>query len=189
MFKLMYHIKRFFFLIKYHKTNVYVMGDIPYNDIKINMPDIKNYIKRLDYNIIWDDFAIENLKTQIYLGKVKNNRYDIENYLEKLHMHNCETFEKLFWEEYVGRYWIDNRFKLSYNDFQKRLKELDKIKKYLDKHSNLQGMTGEQLQNVFNYKLGKLKVEYTWRGWGALMAAYMNSKVKERKYHYMDFYM
>jgi hypothetical protein len=79
---------------------------------------------------------------------------------------------------------------------------LQTLYRVLDAHPQYQGISGEELQNVYDHKLPvTAKVDdclwstmdcsdYSWRGWGRLMAAYMNTKEKTPgKYDYMDFYM
>ena len=99
-------------------------------------------------------------------------------------------FPLFFWEEYVANqtYYCDK-----WEDAQDTLFQLQTIKEFLDTHSKFQGCTGEELQEKYNYfeeyfdGIGGL--DYSWRAWGQLMAAYMNSKECDRKYTYMDFYM
>lgn len=84
-------------------------------------------------------------------------------------------FPKETWEEYYERYQ------------DKEL--LDSIKEELDNNPHFIGLSGEELQEIHNKWLGRVNVPHSWRGWGALMSAYMNSKEGKRKYCYMDFYM
>jgi hypothetical protein len=93
---------------------------------------------------------------------------------------------ELFWHEYVASRtaMYDN-----YKDVAKELKDLEKIKAHLDKNKKLQGISGEELQEDYNYFNDNKLYNYTWRSWGALMSAYMNTKEKKRKYNYMSFYM
>jgi len=94
-----------------------------------------------------------------------------------------DQFPKLYWEEYIFRcdeYNVEN-----IKEFNKKKKYHEELKQFLDNNKELQGITGEQAQEINLGKFGN----YSWRAWGAMMAAYMNSKIGKRKYHYMSFYM
>ena len=88
------------------------------------------------------------------------------------------TFPEFYWEEYVeDRYYPGAK------------EELAMIKNILDKNPEYHGLTGERLQEQYDHMLVGEEMDFTWRSWGALMAAYMNTKEGERKYNYMSFYM
>lgn len=99
-----------------------------------------------------------------------------------------EDFPKKTWQEYrdVVAEWNKDGETLPFI-----LANLDFVKWWLDNHKEYQGITGNQLQEEYNYfeEVHPLAFNYSWRAWGALMSAYMNSKEGERKYHYMNFYM
>jgi hypothetical protein len=101
-----------------------------------------------------------------------------------------EGFEKLFWDEFIDleshqsiclAIKVKAKPTFTKKDF---VKHYSKIKKFIDSH-NMVGMTGEGYQNSKYYN----KFNASWRGFGAIMAAYMNTKIGKRKYDYMDFYM
>lgn len=87
----------------------------------------------------------------------------------------------------------ENMFpKETWEEYEKRMgyyKDIIIIKKLLDEHPELHGLTGGQLQEEFDHTLYGVDIKLSWRGWGALMSAYMNSKEGKRKYNYMSFYM
>ena len=174
---------------KYKRTHCFSYGDIPLKEIKLCISDrkINQIIKKEKYALT--DFDIDQLKTNIYLKTIKDEKSTIEFWLYSKHLKTCEQFDKRFWEEYVYNYEVDYNLQDNYREYVKRIKYLDKIKTILDEHPEYHGLTGEQLQEKYNDYLDGTYITFSWRGWGDLMAAYMNSKIKKRKYHYMDFYM
>lgn len=99
-----------------------------------------------------------------------------------------EMFPKLFWDEYVSSQtcYID-----SWEEVEKEKDYLNLIKNFLDTHPKYQGCSGEEVQDSYNYfeDIFNFPLQCSWRGWGDLMSAYMNSKHLDRRYHYLDFYM
>lgn len=91
-----------------------------------------------------------------------------------------ENFPELFWEEYLN---------LDFNIL--RQDKLEKIRKYLNRYKQFQGFTGEEYQEEhLKEKIEEITgLTFSWRSWGALMAAYMNSKAGIRKFSYIDYYM
>jgi len=91
-----------------------------------------------------------------------------------------DNFPELFWNEYIN---------LDYN--LPRQDNLEKIRKYLDRYPQFQGFTGEEYQELhLREKIEKLTgLTFSWRSWGALMSAYMNTKKGVRGYSYISFYM
>lgn len=90
------------------------------------------------------------------------------------------NFPCLFWNEYVDER-LNKNYKLAYE-----------LKKFIDDNQDIQGMTGEQMQDDPSVCLeieSILGHGMTWRSWGAMMSAYMNEKEGLRKYNYMSFYM
>lgn len=89
--------------------------------------------------------------------------------------------QKLFWREYLK--------KDSFGGKRTKIEiiYLNKIKKFLDKNPKYQGIDGHS----YPYKKIKKfsKHTFTARAWGHLMASYMNSRAKRRKYDYLSFYM
>ena len=170
----------------YRNNNITPFNFKYQNKIKLSMSltDIHKFVELEHLDVGYWNYELERL---IYLKRLKNTPEQIKVYLRRIHYENIEHFPKMFWEEYVYRF----REHFNYNEFKEHIKYLTKIKKVLDKNIEYQGLTGQQLQYICQYKLNGIKGElnYTWRSWGSLMSAYMNSKLKERKFHYMNFYM
>lgn len=76
-----------------------------------------------------------------------------------------------------------------------KTKIVTNLNKFLDNNPEFHGLCGDELQEQYEYVLVGHTGEvfyadgYSWRGWGAAMAAYMNSKDIKGKYVYMEFYM
>lgn len=87
-------------------------------------------------------------------------------------------FPEFYWDEYVDDM-----------NYSGKEDELAMIKKILDNNPKYHGLTGERLQEQYDHYLEGEEMDFTWRSWGQLMAAYMNTKEGKRKYNYMSFYM
>ena len=183
-----WHIKRFY-KIKSYKGSYQASTDMYKIELAQSHEDIKEYLKQFNKDYKFSDYDYSSLKVKVYLGIVKNTEKDIIREIYKQYESSMDSFRKEFWEEYVYKFdpvWDYDR---TYKDCQKRIKQLNHIKQILDSNKKYQGLSGEKLQDVYNHKLDGVELHYSWRAWGRLMAAYMNSKEKKRKYHYMDFYM
>jgi len=130
--------------------------------------------------------AIQEL---IYQKRFKNTIDSIKNALWHIEIEHRKQFKRLFWEEYLFEYDSFFNFDTKYSDMTKQVKYLNSIKKILDDNPEYQGITGFQLQEVYGNRLSGRDMPFTWRAWGKLMSAYMNSKAKRRKFDYMSFYM
>lgn len=95
-------------------------------------------------------------------------------------------FPGLFEEEYIAR-----RMEIydTYEEAKKEKERILKVFKFLDENIEYIGITGEELQDKYNYFNDEVTFGFSWRGWGGLMAAFFNSSIGKRKYCYMDFYM
>jgi hypothetical protein len=131
--------------------------------------------------------AIFPVKSAIYFGKIKDDSpKNVRQLLqEQVDMLN-EMFPKLYWNEYVAEH---TKMYDNWKDVSDVLSELEKIKVFLDKNKKYHGISGEELQDKYNYFNNKKLFDYSWRSWGSLMSAYMNTKKKERKYDYMSYYI
>lgn len=95
-----------------------------------------------------------------------------------------KQFSRLYWDEYVA--YEEHMLKIHGLSKKSEKKEWSKLKKFLDKNPNFHGCSGEHKPFLEKYKIN---LNFSWRGWGDMMASYMNSKINKRKYDYMDFYM
>ena len=188
---MIWRIKRLGHIKKYKEASCYP-GYIKEADnikLKLSKKEITEIIKKEKYEISINDFLITDIKYNIYLTKIKNTKEGIQNFIWDEHLKRIKQFKKLFWEEYVYTYCSISSYTQSFKEYKKNIKKLNKIKKILDNNKKYQGITGEDLQEKYNHKLEGLDINFSWRSWGSLMAAYINSKIEKRQYHYMSFYM
>ena len=163
------------------------MGEITQIPLDITDEMIKLTIENNDLLHLRDqdiEYIKEELKSKIYLNQVKNEGIDLQNQILLLEKEREEQFPKMFWEEYVYKYYINR----TYQEYSEHERWFSNLRHFLNCHEELHGVTGEYIQN----NPGCIPKEFdifSWRSWGAVMAAYMNSKEKERKYTYMSFYM
>lgn len=150
-----------------------------------------------DYDACLDEFIFE-LKQSIWRGiycadrnwpKIENTKEGITGYIYNEHRTRCEQFEYLFWEEYVYQYYPTVDYNNTWAMYEDRIKYYTEFKNWLDSNPRFHGITGQQAQWEEYYKDIPEQFQKGYRGWGAVMAAYMNSKEKSRNYNYMDFYM
>lgn len=97
-------------------------------------------------------------------------------------------FYRLYWDEYVdyelhmfSAHSLASTKSVTVEDYRK---DLDKLKRWLDKNPEYIGCTGDHKPS-----LKGMRLHFSWRGWGQMMACYMNSRIRKRRYHYMDFYI
>ncbi len=111
------------------------------------------------------------------------NCHEVIKGTEKYNPKN-DSRDRVYWNEFVE---IQIHEKLHYTKYTKNevMRHYSKIKKFFDNHAGMHGMTGEQYQNSIYYN----RFNASWRGFGAMMAAYMNTKLGKRKYCYIHFYM
>lgn len=173
----------------------------PYNQddcdlIQVNMDDelikdfiIDNDLDRLDISTD-DDFGhlLSEIKTSIYMEDLKNDERHICNWLIEKDEDVHKMFPKFFFTEMVCD--LTKNFD-SYEDVLSSVNELNKIKDFLDENPKYHGFTGDMYQNSELWDLIKELTgkTYSMRNWGSIMSAYMNSRDKERIYHYISFYM
>ncbi len=149
---------------------------------------LKNSFTMDEFNTVLDDYYY-SLKSDVYLFKknVSSKEVLTESIITTLQTRK-EMFRFMFWEQYVHSYDWEYDYDEDYEVYSARVKRLNRVKRWLDRHPEFHGLTGEQKQ-LSTYKFPSYVVGFSWRGWGALMAAYMNSKCKERLYDYTSFYM
>lgn len=155
----------------------------------MTLEQIQKHIKQKKYNISFDEYDYKELKTELYYKVFDNTIEAIESYLYKRYNDNREMFPLMYWGEYCFRY--EKHTTSNFKEYKKTIEALNKIRLFLDKNPKYQGYTGEQYQETDLHNHIELIYEggFSWRAWGQLMASYMNSKEKKRKYCYMDYYM
>ena len=158
--------------------------------------EIKKKIKNMEIGLNDVDGVKNDLKQEVYFKHVENTKKSLENHLYNLNEKHITQFKRLFWEEYL----YESEFQY-YNTFSKmptfkeiatNTKNMNKIKDFLDKNPELHNITGGSYQQTPLYDtISKITkgMTFSMRAWGALMAAYMNSKKKKRLYDYMSYYM
>lgn len=161
--------------------------------LKISTKEVNKIIK--DNNLtLTPDHIIEHLKSMVYLNNIVNTRKTLSNEIIRYDNEIKEQFPKLFWEEYVFRYDPTDSFrdKDTYLSIIKKANNLWHIWEFLESNPEFHGYTGQEYQSKIGLSEDIYDISgmtFSWRAWGQLMAAYMNSKKGKRLYHYMDFYM
>lgn len=168
------------------KTGCYNWNETKRIKLAIKDNEIKKWLKE-NKSDVYFEAAKEGLRSGVYFKKVENNKKKLINHLFHIDYGHREQFPKLFWEEYVYKHSVYND--CSYKQYNKEVKELFDIKGFLDRRPKYQGISGDAYQNNGLYGGKDIRMKFSMRAWGALMAAYMNSKKKKRLYSYIDYYM
>lgn len=85
-------------------------------------------------------------------------------------------FKGLYWEE------LEDMFKGKWK------KQVKRLKAFIDEHEDVQGIGGFEYQEKWESEVEKIFPDgFSFRAWGDVMSAYMNSKVGDRVYCYIDF--
>ena len=168
------------------RTGIYNSRDLDRIKLDLSRTDIMLFLD--DYNITSFpdvDYIIEHLKLLVYLNRIPNNKDVLLQEIIRFDEELESMFPKLFWNEYLY-----SRHDLSWKELNKRIRKLERIKSFLDEHKEYRGLTGMNLQEKYNHKLGRIDVsEFSWRAWGLLMASYMNTIKHKRLYDYMNYYV
>jgi len=170
--------------------------------LAISKKEIISEVKKEKYPYLLDEiksykediyFIIDDLKSSVYLKKVENKKKELIKELYNIEKEKSRQFPKLFWNEYVYEYDKDYTFSVieKWDTYFDRTEALQKIYIYLLDHPEYHKYSGEKYQNSeLEEKIFEVSgIRFSWRSWGALMAAFMNEKERKRKYHYMSFYM
>jgi hypothetical protein len=161
--------------------------------IQICMEDkeIRQLIKEYNLTEIKEDLWLIHLELSgdLYLNKLENTPKAIRSWLFEKNAELKNMFPKYFWAEYIANTAYERNY--TFEDMVNYCGIMNDIYDFLWKNKKYQKYTGEQYQesklhDIIEKRFG---MTFGWRSWGALMAAFMNTKEKERKYTYMSYYM
>jgi len=175
------------------KGSYYIVATEP---IQINMTEkeIKDIIDKYNLEELKNDLpklwlTLDNLKSDIYLKKLDNKPKNIRSWLFERNNELKKMFPKFFWAEYVANEMYERNY--TFEDMINYCGVMGDLYEFLKKHSKYHGCSGEKYQEtgLREYVEKLTGMTFSWRSWGALMSAFMNSKEKKRKYHYINFYI